>query len=193
MRDLGIEIRFNTEVRSLADVQGFDKIVVATGARANTPRIPGLENAIEACEYLYGKETGNRVIIIGGGLSGCEIAYDLHRHGKEPVIVEMKNDLIAVPGVCLANSSYLRDYFALHNVEVHLETALVSVNADGVTVKDKDGKQFDIKGDTVIRSMGYRPAPVLKDEKGVQFVGDCEKVGNLRSVIWKAWDVAMKI
>lgn len=193
LADLGIEVRFDTEITDKSALADFDEIVVATGARANTPPIPGLDKAIEACDYLYGAEVGERVIIIGGGLSGCEIAYDLHRRGKQPIIVEMKNDIIAVKGVCLANSSYLRDYFALHNVEIHLETALVSVNDDGVTVKDKDGKEFEIKGDSVIRSMGYRPSPVLKDEKGVYFVGDCNKVGNLRSVIWGAWDVAMKI
>lgn len=193
LADLDIEVRFSTEITDRSQLAEFDEIIVATGAKANKPPIPGLDKAMEACEYLYGAETGERVIIIGGGLSGCEIAYDLHRRGKQPVIVEMKNDLMAVKGICLANSSYLRDYFALHNVEVHLETALVSVDDDGVTVKDKNGEVFSIKGDSIIRSMGYRPAPALKDEKGVYFVGDCSKVGNLRTVIWGAWDVAMKI
>lgn len=193
MKDLGVEIRFNTEVRAKDELNGFDEVIVATGASANKPRIPGLEKAVEACDYLYGKEVGKRVIIIGGGLSGCEIAYDLFRKGHTPVIVEMKNDLIAVPGVCLANSSYLRDFFALNQLEIHLETSLKEVTDKGVLVTDKDGKTFEIEGDTVISSMGYRPAPLFKDDKKVKFVGDCDKVGNLRTVIWKAWDVAMKI
>ena len=191
LKDLNIEVRLNTEVKSMDELAGFDKVVVATGATPNCPRIPGLDKTVEACEYLYGKEVGHRVIIIGGGLTGCEIAYDLYNKGHEPVIVEMKNDLIAVKGVCLANSSYLRDFFELNKVEVHLETSLVEVVDGGVSVRDKDGKVFTISGDTVIRSMGYRPKPLF--DKDVELVGDCEHVGNLRTVVWRAWDVAMKI
>lgn len=193
MKDNNIEIRFNTAVTSLDQLKDFDNIIVASGAVANKPRIEGLDKTIEACDYLYGAETGNKVIIIGGGLTGCEIAYDLFKKGKTPVIIEMKNDLIAVKGVCLANSSYLRDFFTLNKVEVHLETTLIRVSDKGVLVKDKTGKEFEIEGDTVIASMGYHPAPVFAKSGKVKLIGDCDKVGNLRTAIWKAWDVAMKI
>ena len=132
-------------------------------------------------------------IIIGGGLTGCEIALDLYQKGKTPVIVEMKNDLIAVKGVCLANSSYLRDFFALHEVEVHLETALAEITDTGVLVRGKDGRTFPIDGDTVLLSVGYQPAPLAPASKHIHLVGDCNAVGNLRTVIWRAWDVAMKL
>ena len=193
MKDNNIEIRFNTAVTSLAQLKDFDKVIVATGAAANKPRIEGLDKTVEACDYLYGAEVGNKVIIIGGGLTGCEIAYDLYKKGKTPVIIEMKNDLIAVKGVCLANSSYLRDFFTLNKVEVHLETTLIRVTDKGVLVKDKAGKEFEIEGDTVIASMGYHPTPVFAKSGKVKLIGDCDKVGNLRTAIWKAWDVAMKI
>lgn len=193
MKDNNIEIRFNTAVSSLDQLKDFDNIIVASGAVANKPRIEGLDKTVEACDYLYGAQTGNKVIIIGGGLTGCEIAYDLFKKGKTPVIIEMKNDLIAVKGVCLANSSYLRDFFTLNKVEVHLETTLIRVSDKGVLVKDKTGKEFEIEGDTVIASMGYHPAPVFAKSGKVKLIGDCDKVGNLRTAIWKAWDVAMKI
>ena len=149
---------------------------------------------MEACEYLLGeKEIGENVVIIGGGLTGCEIAYDLFLHGKKPVIVEMKNDLIAVKGVCLANASYLRDFFETNGVPVYLETSLVSVSETGATVKDNAGKTFDIPADSVILSVGYDPAPLVKGGKHVRIVGDACRTGNLRTVIWRAWDVAMKL
>jgi len=192
LKDLGVEIRFGTEVKAMEQLSGFDEVVVATGALPNRPRIPGIEKSIEACEYLSGAPVGDKVIIIGGGLSGCEIAFDLFRHGKTPVIVEMKNDLIAVKGVCLANSSFLRDFFELNKVEVHLETKLKEFTDKGVLVTDKDGNTFEIEGDTVITSMGYHSSPVFADKK-VKLVGDCKAVGNLRTAIWRAWDVAMKI
>jgi len=193
IKKLGVEVRFNTEVKSLDELKDFDKVLVATGSVANRPNIKGIEKSIEVCDYLYGANTGDRVVIIGGGLSGCETAYDLFNKGKTPVIVEMKNDLIAAPGICLSNTSYLRDFFALNKVEVHLETKLVSIEDDGVIVKDKNGKEFKIAADTVITSMGYKPNPLAASSKKVQLIGDCQQVGNLRTVIWRAWDVAMKI
>lgn len=194
IKDLNIEVKFNTEVKpeDIAKL-GADEVVVATGSKAIKLRVPGAEKGIEACEYLLGtKEVGNKVIVIGGGLSGCEIALDLYNKGKTPVIVEMKNDLVAMRGVCLANTSYLRDFFALNKVDVRLNTGLVEITDKGVKVKDlKTGKESEIAGDSVIMSVGYIPTPVAKD--GVKLVGDCNGIGNLRTVIWRAWDVAMKL
>lgn len=194
IKDLNIEVKFNTEVKpeDIAKL-GADEVVVATGSKARKLRVPGAEKGIEACEYLLGtKEVGNKVIVIGGGLSGCEIALDLYNKGKTPVIVEMKNDLVAMRGICLANTSYLRDFFALNKVDVRLNTGLVEITDKGVKVKDlKTGRESEIAGDSVIMSVGYIPTPVAKD--GVKLVGDCNGIGNLRTVIWRAWDVAMKL
>lgn len=193
MADKGIEIKLNTEVKDLKSLDA-DEIVVATGAKPRRVNVKGFDKGIEACEYLLGqKEVGDKVIVIGGGLSGCEIALDLYNKGKTPVIVEMKNDLVAMKGVCLANSSYLRDFFKLNKVEVHLNTKLCEICDDGVVVCDKDGKQFKIDGDSVITSVGYIPSPVAKASGKVHLVGDCNGVGNLRTVVWRAWDVAMKL
>ena len=133
------------------------------------------------------------VVVIGGGLTGCEIAYELYLQGKNPTIIEMLDDLICTPGICLANTSFLRDFFKTNQVPVHLETRLSEVHTDGVTVTDKDGKTFKISADSVILSTGYRSTPVAKKGRHIHLVGDCCKVGNLRSVIWQAWDVAMKL
>lgn len=190
MKDLGIEIKFNTEV-SANNLPKADEVIVATGSKPRKLRLEGAEKAIEACEYLYGeKEVGDRVAIIGGGLTGCEIALDLILKGKTPIIVEAKNDIIAVKGVCLANSSYLRDFFEFKKVEIHLNSSLKKITDDGIIVGEADGKEISVKCDSVITSIGYNPAPLTENAK---LVGDCLKVGNLRTVIWRAWDVAMKI
>jgi len=188
-----IGIKLNTEVTDVKAL-GADEVIVATGSVAKRLPVAGVEKAVEAVEYLLGeKKVGEKVVIVGGGLTGCEIAYELYLQGKKPTIVEMKNDLIAVTGVCLANSSYLRDFFAANKVPVHLETRLSEVRDDGVTVIDKDGNGFDIEADSVILSVGYDPAPLCKRKRKVHVVGDAKRVGNLRTVIWNAWDVAMKI
>ncbi len=193
MKDLKIDIHLNTKIDNISKLDA-DEVVIATGAAPRKLKVPGAELAIEACDCLLGRrEVGDKVIIIGGGLTGCELALELYNKGKTPVIVEMKNDLIATSGVCLANSSYLRDFFALNKVEVHLETALTEITSAGVKVKDKDGKEFEIAGDSVVLSVGYIPKPLAPQGKHTHLVGDCSSVGNLRTVIWRAWDVAMKL
>ncbi|MBR0295140.1 MAG: FAD-dependent oxidoreductase [Bacilli bacterium] len=192
MDKLNIEIRFNSEVKNLSQF-GKDPIIVATGAKPRIIKVPGYEKMIEACDYLNGKEVKDKVAVIGGGLTGCEIAYELELQGKHPIIIEMKDDLIAQKGVCLANSSYLREYFAYKKVPVYLETKLKEVKDKLIIVTDKDGKDIEIAYDSVISSVGYIPDPLVKKGKNLYLVGDCLAVGNLRSVIWRAYEVAMKI
>ena len=193
MEELHIDVRLNTEIHSIKEF-GEDPVIIATGAKPRVLKsVPGYEKMIEACDYLNGKEVGDTVAIIGGGLSGCEIAYDLYLKGKHPVIVEMKDDLIAQKGVCLANSSYLREYFAWKKVPVYLETTLAEVKDGSILVKQKDGSLKEIACDSVISSAGYIPSPLAKESKQVHLVGDCDHVGNLRSVIWKAYETAMEI
>ena len=105
----------------------------------------------------------------------------------------MQDDLITTPGICLANTSYLRDFFKTNKVEVHLETSLSSIDEKGVTLKDKEGKETHVEADSVIMSVGYNPAPLASKAKNIHVIGDASSVGNLRTVIWGAWDVAMKL
>ena len=188
-----IEVKLNTEVTDIASLKA-DEVIVATGSVAKRIPVAGVERAIQAVDFLLGKaEVGEKVTIIGGGLTGCEIAYELYLQGKKPTIVEMQDDLITTPGICLANTSYLRDFFKANNVPVHLETGVSAITDSGVTVAHKDGSTETITADSVILSVGYKPAPIAKKGGKVHVVGDANEVGNLRTVIWGAWDVCMKI
>ena len=189
-----ITVKMNTEVKDINSL-GADEVIVATGSVANKIPVKGAaEYGIEAIDYLLKKkEVGENVVVVGGGLTGCEIAYELYLNGKKPVIVEMQDDLITTPGVALANTSFLRDCFKTNKVPVYLETKTTEIRDNGVTVMDKNGKKTEIPCDNVILSVGYRPAPVAEKSKKVHVIGDACKVGNLRTVIWQAWDVAMKL
>ena len=190
---LPVEIKFGTEIKDPAALDA-DVVVVATGAKPRRLNTPGIDKAIEAIDYLEGKKpVGDNVVVIGGGLTGCEIAYDLYNQGKHPVIVEMKNDLIAVRGVCLANSSYLRDFFTAKKVPVYLESKVEEIGDKEVKVKGADGKIVRIPADSVIVSVGYVPDPLAPASRKVKLVGDADGVGNLRTVVWRAWKVAESI
>lgn len=191
IKDLNIEVKLNSEVTNKTHLQ-FDKVVVATGSYPRVINIKGIEHCIEACDYLDGKEVGEKVVVIGGGLTGCEIAYDLHLKGKTPIIIEAKNDLMAVTGICLANTSFLRDYFAHNNVETHLSSMVKSIESNKVTIKDEKNNEIIIPCDSIITATGYIPYAQEVSKKS-KVVGDASKVGNLRTVIWSAWDVAMKL
>ena len=192
MKILSIPIIFNAEVRNPETIDA-DEIVIATGAVAKKLNIPGFDKAMEACDYLNGKPVKDTVAIIGGGLTGCEVAYELALEGKDVSIIEMKDDLIAQKGVCLANSSYLREWFALHKTPVYLNARVKEIKDDAVVIETKDGEEKSIPAKSVISSVGYSPAPLNTRGKKSYLVGDCASVGNLRSVIWGAYETAMKI
>lgn len=186
-----INVCYEHEVQSLDELDA-DVVVVASGSVDQKLRIPGGEHAIDALDYLRGQDEGDDFVIIGGGLSGCEIAYDLYRKGKRPQIVEAKNDLMAVRGLCLANSSYLRDFFETNKVPVYLESGVEEITEDEVIISGKDGQRKALPYDRVIKAIGYRSNPVFTSEN-VCVIGDAKKVGNLRTVVWGAWKAAMKI
>ena len=190
MKDLKIEINLNSKIENISEF-GDMPVIVATGSKPRKLNIPGFDKTIEACEYLNGKAAGDNIAVIGGGLTGCEIAYELALQGKKVSIVEMKDDLIAQTGVCLANSSYLREWFELHKVPVYLNTALKEVKDDSI-ICINNNKEIEIKCDSVISSAGYIPDPLSPKKKNVYLIGDCNRVGNLRTVIWKAYECAMK-
>ena len=193
VQKLPIEVKLNTEIKDISAIKA-DEIIIATGAKAKRIPIPGVEKSVEAVDYLLGNKTvGNKVVVIGGGLTGCEIAYDLYLQGKEPVVVEMQDDLITTPGICLANTSYLRDFFNANKVAVHLETGVKEIKDGAVVIADKNGNTSEISCDSVVLSVGYNPAPIAKKSRHVHIIGDAQNVGNLRTVIWGAWDVCMKI
>ena len=189
---LQIKVSYDTEITDISTLDA-DEVIVATGSKPKHIPIPGHENAIEAVEYLNGREVGDKVVVIGGGLTGAEIAYDLELKGKHPAIVEAMNDIITTPSICLANSSYLRDYFEWKKVPLYLEHTVTEIGDGFVKIKGKDGSEKTIEADDVVLSIGYNPYPIAPNGRHVHVIGDAAKVGNLRSVIWGARALACKL
>ena len=194
----GIDVRLNTEVNDLGTMRGYDEIIVATGSVPRTmPGIKGFEKTLTFTQVLKDKvDVGDKVLFLGGGQSSCEAAYDLLLNfGKHPIIVEYAGDLVAAQATCLANTSYLRDAMEYHKVPVYLHSTVTEITDKGCTVKNvQTGESFFVECDSVVNGIGFVPTPVGgKDNKNAHRVGDCVAIGNLRTVIWRAWDVCMKI
>ena len=193
IKRLNIPVHFDNEVTDLSKIPA-DEYVIATGAKAKTLPIKGVDKAIEAIDYLNGREVKDKVAIIGGGLTGCEIAYDLCLKGKKPLVVEMAKDVITAPGICMANSQMLRDLLRYYKVDVYLESVVKEIGDNYIVIGTKDG-DVKVDVDNVILSVGYNSTPlVAEDEKNhIHVVGDALKVGNLKNVIWKAYELAFKL
>ena len=194
----GIDVRLNTEVNDLGTLHGFDEIIVASGSVPRTmPSIKGFEKTLTFTQVLRDKvDVGDKVLFIGGGQSSCEAAYDmLLNYGKHPIIVEYAGDLVAAQATCLANTSYLRDAMEYHKVPVYLHSTDTEITDKGCTVKNvQTGETTFVECDSVVNGIGFVPTPVGgKNNKKAYRVGDCVAIGNLRTVIWRAWAVCMKI
>ena len=190
MADLNIKIEFKHEVTQ-EEFESFDVdvVVYATGATPRNLNIEGKEHVIDAIDYLREtREVGEKVAIIGGGLTGCEIAYDAILSKKKPIIIEAQDDILNVPTLCAANSNMLRELIRLHEIPVYTNAKVLKVTDKAITIS-VDGEEKEIEVDTVVKSIGYNPSN-YEDAKNFYVIGDALKVGNLMDVIWKAYDLA---
>ena len=207
LETLQVDVRLNTEADA-GTVKDYDEVVVATGATPRKLKLPGLDDArvVEAIEYLNGiKPVGQNVVIVGGGLTGVEIAYDLARKGKKPAIVEMLPDILQVPGLCAANSNMLREIIRYYGIPVYANTALAGTTEEGgfhVRVREKDAAEETLlAADSCILSVGYVPQRSLAealtadgfDPARVHVIGDANAVGNLMSVIHEAYALSYRL
>ncbi len=174
-----------------------DALVVAVGAEELTPPVPGIELPIvkmAAAAELAPQALGRRVVIIGGGLVGCELAISLHKHGKECVVIEAK------PAVADEANPFYRGGLMpqlAQAAEVMTQTSVCEIRQDGV-VCVSDGKRRFVSADSVVCAVGFRAPWALVDRlcAGVPehyIIGDCAKVGQVGDAISGGYFTALQI
>ena len=175
-------------------------MILATGSVPVMPgSIDGIDKAVSGVDALLGKKTvGEKVIIVGGGLLGCEIAYGYAKEGKDVTIVEALDQILNLGNVPGMNKAMLLDAFEFYGTQIYTGTRLKSVLEDGAIVELPDGTEKKLTADTVILSIGYRPLPSMKDslkDSGIPVyeIGDGNKVGNVMSCIAEAYETAMNL
>lgn len=198
MKDLQIPVYLHTEVNeTLINDRKPDVVIAATGAGNKRLSIPGADgdNVADAREYLEEKKKAkDHTVVIGGGLTGCEVAYSIAKQGKQVTVVEMQPDIMNVPGLCKVNSDMLRDLLKFHHVKVYTGAVTKAIRKDNVVI-EADGKELTIPAEQVILSVGYRPEPLKIEFPGIEVheIGDCSGVGNLLNVIWGAYETVQNL
>ena len=199
MTDLNIEVKLNT-MANLEMLRDFDMVVTATGSNERHVKIDGTsrENLLTAIDVLLErKPIGNRVVIVGGGLTGCEIAYDLAKKGKSVTVVEVLPNILSTKGLCRANSDMLRDLLDKYGVDVLTEASVKRLEGDVAILKTQEGEKA-ISADTIVMAIGYISEDNLykklqEHNIPVVNIGDSLKVGNLLSAIEQAQKAACMI
>lgn len=190
-----VNVKYNTEIHSLAELDE-NEVVIATGAlRART--LPGSGTCmVTALDFLKGDmESGDKVAIIGGGLTGCEIAYELALKGKHPYIIEMLDDILEIPGSCMANTNFLRDAFKYYGVDLYTSAKVKDIEEGHITVTTETGEDQILEMDNCIISIGYEkgiPFNIEDTGKHVYSIGDADKVANLMNAVWSANDLVVE-
>lgn len=192
--DKRIHVHLNQALTpQLAQELAPDLLVVAVGSQLAIPPIPGRElphvhTLIDLSEK--NPALGQRVVVIGGGLSGCEEALDLAHHGKQVVLLEAMDDIL----LTLSHDDYLHKKDLLDELEhaaglsIHKGNRVAEITASGVTASDAGGLQRHYKADSVIIACGTRPLEEVTNSfraSGCKYVviGDCSQARNLRSAL----------
>ena len=201
-RDAGVEIRLNTEVtREYAEKENADALIIAVGSEPLVPPIPGLDgdNVVVVNNYYREKDqVGGEVVVMGGGLAGCECAIHLAQEGKTVRLVEMRDEL--APDANVRHRPLMLKQMDELDKKLTIYTGhkALKVTADGVVCQGKDGKEVLVPGGSVICALGQRSrANVVEQLRDaapfVQVIGDAAKVSTITNAVYWGYHAALDI
>lgn len=196
-KEAGVEIRCNTEVTpEYAEAQNADVMILAVGSNPIVPSLKGMDqdNVVVVNNYYLEKEkVGDSVVVLGGGLAGCEAAIHLAQEGKKVHLVEMRPEL--APDANIRHRPILMQMIDKY-VEAHTCYQGMEVTPDGVLCKDADGNEVLVPGKSVICAVGQRAnrdavnalrncAPVVRE------IGDCVRPSNITNAIYMGYHAGL--
>ena len=195
----GVEIRVNTEVTpEYAEKENPDALIIAVGSSPLVPPIKGLdgENVVLVNNYYLEKEkVGDKVVVFGGGLAGCECAIHLGMEGKEVHIIEMRDEL--APDANIRHRPLLLKEINKY-ATVHTGCKGLEVSKEGILCEDKEGHQMLVEGDSIIYALGQRSrrdvVDALRDGAPyVAVIGDASKVSTITNAVYEGYHAALDI
>ncbi|MGB9894468.1 MAG: FAD-dependent oxidoreductase [Thermoproteota archaeon] len=200
MKKLNVTIRLNERVLpETIKKEAPDVVILATGSDPLIPKIPGVESATLAEDVLSGKaKVGNNVVIIGGGLVGCELALNLAAEGKKVTIVE------ALPQVAMGEPILSRmgivNLLTKAKVNILTNAPVIEIYKNGVDIADSLGRRTTLSADTVILSVGRRSRidrDLIESSKStakeVYVIGDAKQPRRIIDAIKEGFWTAVNI
>lgn len=195
-----IDLRLNTEATpEMLKALAVDAVVVAVGAEPFVPPIPGAKTdkvwtAIDS--YGHEDQLGEHVVLVGGGMVGCETALHLSSKGKKVTLVEML-DVLAPDGIYTERLHTVHYINNDENITVMTDTRCVEITEEGAVVAGENGQQL-IKADSVVLSAGMRSLEAERNKfNGIAYdviaIGDCLKVGTISSATMTGYNAALTI
>ncbi len=197
--ECGTDIRLNTELTpALVEEIKPDVIIVAVGGHLVPAPIEGVENACDVmAAYNDLDSIGKKVVMVGSGLTACEVALHLASNGRD-VTVLCRRDMMAYETFGYYRNALL-DAMDKRGIHQMLKTKTVSIAKDGVTV-ERDGQTFVVPADTVMYCTGIRPNTELVEslkamagEIPVKVIGDALASGKMGDAVRGGYMAAMEI
>ncbi len=198
LKDLNIPVHTGMEMRA-EDIKALDAdtIVLTVGAEPIMPPIPGIHHpkTVDCVKASMNQcETGDKVAIIGGGLTGCEIALDMARKRKKVTVVDALDELMT--GTAFPNKLMLLDYFKHYNVEILTGHRIKEINDTGAVVTGKDNQEKTVQADYVIMSIGFKPRKSMASElygEGKEVYSLVTGTRSIMTSVRDAFEVARKV
>lgn len=192
-----IEVRLNCEVTAeLLTEIAPEAVILAVGSDDLILPIEGIEHAIPAMDVYAAdfENLGENVIVLGGGLVGCEAAADYIDHGRKTTIVEMKGALM--PETTGLYRTAVHDFIDKNGGRYEVNAKVTKIGKDYV-VAEQNGKEITLHADTVVNAMGRRAhnAEALKEacRCPVWVIGDCVRARQIGDAVREGWTAAMEI
>ena len=174
-----------------------DAVIVATGADPLILPIPGIDHAVTADSVLRGQiPVHGTVVIIGGGLVGCETAHVLAEQGCKVHIVEMQDDVLKDTSYVTRHSQL--DVLASTGAKLHVNTRLMEILEDGI-LATHNGETVKLSADAVVLAMGYRSFSTLYTDLldnldcEVYQIGDCRQTRKIANAIQEGHIIAKNL
>ena len=199
MEKEGVEVRLNTPATpELLEQLAPDALILAVGSSPIVPPLPGIDgdNVVVVNNYYLEKEkVADTVVVLGGGLAGCECAVHLGMEGKQVHLVEMR-DSLAVD--CNIRHRPILMQQVDKYTTVHTGLQGLRVTEEGLVCKDGEGKEVLIPGKTVICAVGQRSnRDTVNELRGcapfVREIGDCARVSNITNAVYQGYHAALDI
>jgi pyruvate/2-oxoglutarate dehydrogenase complex dihydrolipoamide dehydrogenase (E3) component len=173
----GVEIKTGSSIRAedLAGMSDFDEVVIAVGGEPMSLPVSEAQSHVALAEDVLQNKVnvGSRVLVVGGGMVGCETAEWLATAGKQAMIVEQLPQ-VAVD-VEARTRKLLLSRLGAHKVDIMCNTRVESLEKDKV-VCSQAGVRFEIEGvDTIVLALGYRANSFIAhiESKKLHRIGDC--------------------